>query len=117
MKILLDTCIWRGVRPALEARGHDVVWVGEWQQDPGDEQILAWAFSQNRVVVTLDKDFGELAIVFGRQHSGIVRLVGMRAREQAAHCLLALDRYMEELTYGAIVTVEPGRVRIRSART
>jgi len=67
MKIVLDSCIWSGVYPALEASGHDVVWVGEWQEDPGDEQILAWAASEDRVVVTLDKDFGELAIVAARQ--------------------------------------------------
>ena len=47
----------------LRAAGHDVVWSGDWEDDPGDEAILAKAHAQRRVLVTLDKDFGELAIV------------------------------------------------------
>jgi len=34
------------------------------------------------VLVTLDKDFGELAIVKGALHAGIVRLVAIRARDR-----------------------------------
>ncbi len=56
-----------------------------------------------------------LAVAFGRPHSGLVRLVGMSAREQGPICAEILDRYGEELAGGAIVTVEPGRVRIRPA--
>jgi hypothetical protein len=39
------------------------------------------AHSDGRVLVTLDKDFGELAIMKGAPHAGIVRLVGIRARD------------------------------------
>jgi hypothetical protein len=45
------------------AAGHDVIWAGDWSDDPGDEAILARASEERRVLVTLDKDFGELAIV------------------------------------------------------
>jgi hypothetical protein len=44
--------------------GHDVVWAGEWHEDPGDEEILERAHVEGRILVTLDKDFGELAIVY-----------------------------------------------------
>jgi predicted nuclease of predicted toxin-antitoxin system len=63
--------------------------------------------------VTLDKDFGELAIVRGLPHSGIVRLVGFGATQQGAVCLRLLADYGGELRGGAIVTAQPGRVRIR----
>ena len=36
---------------------------GDWEEDPGDEEILAIADSEGRTLVTLDKYFGELAIV------------------------------------------------------
>ena len=55
-------------------------WAGEWPQDPGDEEILRRAHQESRVLVTLDKDFGELAIVRGQVHSGIVRLVALSAQ-------------------------------------
>jgi predicted nuclease of predicted toxin-antitoxin system len=113
VKLLLDTCVWGGGRAALEAAGHEVVWSGDWPRDPGDEEILAIATQQRRVVVTLDKDFGELAIVHGLLHCGIVRLVNISATQQAAACLRVLTLHGEELERGAIVTVEPGRLRVR----
>jgi len=63
--------------------------------------------------VTLDKDFGELVIVRGQPHAGIVRLVNLAAREQGPTCVAVLERFGETLTSGGIVTVEPGRVRVR----
>lgn len=113
MKILLDTCVWGGARETLEAAGHDVVWVGDWPKDPGDDAILAHAYQEGRILVTLDKDFGELAIVFNRPHYGIVRLVSLSARDQGRICLEVLNRYGGELVQGSIVTVEVGRIRIR----
>ena len=113
MKILLDTCVWGGTRKDLEAVGHDVVWTGDWPKDPGDREILAYAHREGRVLVTLDKDFGEMAIVRKTKHSGIVRLVNFSARQQGLICLLVIDKYGIELKAGAIVTAEPGRLRIR----
>ena len=83
MKILLDTCIWGKVKLELINAGYDVVWSGDWQQDPGDEAILAIAFQEQRVLVTLDNDFGKLAVFRGLQHCGIVRLVNLSVRQQA----------------------------------
>jgi len=60
MKLLLDACVWGGARQELEVAGHDVVWAGEWPTDPGDEEILALAHREGRVLVTLDKDFGDV---------------------------------------------------------
>ncbi len=54
MKVLLDTCVWGGVRQALSDAGHDVVWTGDWDEDPGDDEILAQAYRESRVLVTLD---------------------------------------------------------------
>ena len=113
MRVLLDACVWSGARQTIESAGHEVVWVGDWNEDPGDEQIIDRAHQEGRVLVTLDKDFGELAVVRGVAHSGIVRLVGLRAVAQGAAAAAALGRYADELSGGAIVTVEPTRVRVR----
>lgn len=113
MKLLLDSCVSKGAGAELASAGHDVVWVGDWAADPGDEEILACALREARVVVTLDKDFGELAVAFGHAHAGIVRLVGFSVRHQAAACLAAIRMHGDELQAGAIVTAEPGRLRFR----
>lgn len=86
MRLLLDACVWGGAGVSLRASGHDVIWAGDWSEDPGDEQILAHAFSEGRILVTLDKDFAELAIVHAVPHCGILRIVNFSAGRQAG-CL------------------------------
>ena len=88
MKLLLDTCVWGKAQHALAEAGHDIEWAGDWEEDPGDEEILARADRDGRILVTLDKDFAEL-------------------------CLRALELYGKELLRGAVVTAEPGRFRVR----
>ncbi|MEO8601711.1 MAG: DUF5615 family PIN-like protein [bacterium] len=113
MKVLLDACVSGRVRDALVQAGHDVVWAGDWPDDPGDAEILTRAHDEQRVVVTLDKDFGELAIVRRLPHAGIVRMVDLSIARQAETCLRLLTAYGEDIVAGAIITAEPGRVRIR----
>lgn len=97
----------------LTRAGHDVIWSGDWDKDPGDEEILAVAHSEKRVLITLDKDFGELAIVFDQAHSGILRLVNLSTKEQGDVCKEVLARYESNLSNGALITAERGRVRVR----
>jgi predicted nuclease of predicted toxin-antitoxin system len=113
MKVLLDTCVWGGVRQALSDAGYDAVWTGDWDEDPGDDQILAHAYREDRVLVTLDKDFGILAFLHGRPHAGILRLVNLSTQQQAVVCLRVLDQHGLALQAGAVLTAELDRVRIR----
>lgn len=110
---MLDACVWGGCMTELERSGHDVEWVGDWPEDPGDQEILRRADRAGRVVVTIDKDFGELGIVRRIPHHGIVRLVGGSVLNHAKRISATLDRFHDELLAGAIVTVELSRVRIR----
>jgi len=114
LKLLLDTCVWGGAAETLLAAGHDVRWMGEADPDPGDDAIIRNAYAEDRVLVTLDKDFGELAVVYGMPHCGIVRLVGLPARRQGEYCVALLARYGHELMGGAIITATADRVRIRA---
>jgi len=103
------------VRSALSDAGHDVVWAGDWPTDPGDEEILDRARQESRVLVTPDKDFGELAIVRRLPHCGIVRLVALSTSQQVEVCLAVLATYAAYLEGGAIVTAEANRIRFRPA--
>jgi predicted nuclease of predicted toxin-antitoxin system len=116
LRFLLDSCVSGQLKQALTAEGHDVEWCGEWPQDPGDGAVLAYAHEQRRVLLTLDKDFGELAILKGAPHAGILRLSGLRLAEHASSTLAVLDRHGAELEQGALITVTPGRLRIRHPR-
>ena len=100
MKVLLDACLWSGASGPLRAAGHDVVWAGDWSDNASDREIMERDASERRVLVTLDKDFGELAVV-------------RRALDQGAKIRDVLDTHASDLVDGAIVTVEPSRVRVR----
>ena len=113
MKLLLDTCVWGKATEELTAHGHDAIWAGNWPEDPDDIEILARAFNERRILVTLDKDFGELAILEGQKHVGIIRLVNIPARKQAEYVAYVLDTHGDVLSKAAIVTVDRSRMRIR----
>jgi predicted nuclease of predicted toxin-antitoxin system len=113
--VFLDSCVWGGALPVLADLGHDAVWSGAWPQDPGDSAILSAAHSERRILITLDKDFGELAIVKGLPHSGIVRLCGFKAAQMAMAIHHVVTNYRQELLAGAIITVDPERIRIRAS--
>ncbi|PJZ48921.1 DUF5615 family PIN-like protein [Leptospira saintgironsiae] len=113
MKVLLDTCVWGGVLKELLLSGIDVIWVGDFQSDPGDEEILTLAFEQKRILITLDKDFGELAVVRKIPHHGIVRLVNLSTSEQVRISKYILGLHEKELFSGAIITASADKLRLR----
>jgi predicted nuclease of predicted toxin-antitoxin system len=113
VKVLLDTCVATSAKAVLREAGHEVDHVGNWPEDPGDEAVLAYADEHGCVVITLDKDFGELAVIRGHPHRGIVRLVDIVSSQQGAVAVAVLAHYGPALAEGAIVTAEPTRTRIR----
>ena len=115
MKILLDTCVWGGVCDYLRDKGFEVEWTGEWRSDPGDSEILDYAYKNDYIQVTLDKDFGELAVLRNQPHHGILRLVNIVSSEQGPICQQVLEKHAKFLFEGAIITASNKRLRIRSA--
>ena len=112
MRFLLDRCAARRLGDWLRGQGHDAEDVRARGEDPGDEAILAWAAAEERVLVTMDKDFGHFVFVQKKAHCGIVRLPHVRSAEQIALMGEVLDRHGADLQRGAIVTVRGGRMRI-----
>lgn len=113
MKLLLDSCIGRSAVHYLRSKGLEVVWAVEWGRDSGDKEMLRYAFENDAVLVTLDKDFGELAIVYGVLHAGIIRLTGIKSSEQGPFCKRILEKHPVDLKNRAIITASPDRIRIR----
>jgi len=102
-------------KPKLNWKLRAMMWSGQVTdpEDPGDETILSRAYEEQRVLVTLDKDFGALAVIRMSPHHGVLRLVDFRAGQQGAVCLRFLRKHASELAAGAIITAEPGILRIR----
>lgn len=109
MKVLVDSSVPDAVTDRLREAGHDAVAVSETPPDPGDAAILARAIAEH----TLDKDFGTHSILGGVKHFGVVRLVQLGLKDFAREALAVLASHERELLLGALVTVEPGRIRTR----
>ena len=87
------------------------MWAGDWQQDPGDDEILAIAHREQRVLVTLDKEFGDLAIVHEQPYGGILRIVGFRYESMQPHAQQALDVWYDRQYEGqSIKSLIPPRM-------
>ena len=112
MRFLIDRCAGRLLADWLRKAGHDVVESRELGPDPGDRALLEYATNAERILITIDTDFGQLVYVEQVAHAGLIRLpdVPSRARQQILDDLL--NRYEEELKDAAIITVRGGRIRI-----
>lgn len=82
MKFLIDVCAdSRPLRSALVNAGHDILSARERFPRHSDTELIKIAYEENRVLVTEDKDFGELVFLRGLPHPSIVRLVEMTPAE------------------------------------
>lgn len=91
MRILANENFPGPVIRELRRRGHDVVSVKESMRGAADPAVLARAQEEKRLVVTFDKDFGELAYRFGLPSaSGVIlfRLSGSSPELDNARALL-----------------------------
>jgi len=98
----------------LRGIGHDVVAVAETIPQADDQTILIKAASESRVLITNDKDFGELVFRSGYAHHGVLflRLQDERAANRVRVVKAVLDQYTGLLKTNFIVATER-RVRIR----
>jgi predicted nuclease of predicted toxin-antitoxin system len=114
VKFLLDVCASsQSLRTLLADLGHDVRLAVDVDPRASDETLLDLAFQEKRVLVTEDKDFGELVFVHRLPHPSIIRFVEMRVEDQVAAMQELLNYYSAELEGGTLIVVTRGRVRIR----
>jgi len=92
MRLLADENVPGDVVASLRDRGHDVKWVRTDAPGLADPLVLALAQAESRVVLTFDKDFGELAFRARLPASAGVVLVRVPASpgETVRHVLAAL---------------------------
>ena len=78
MNFLVNRCAGRGLTQWLQSQGRNSRDARELGPDPGDRALLERAVSENRILITMDKDFGELIHLHGRPHTGLIRLPEVR---------------------------------------
>lgn len=74
--------------------------------------MLERAERENRVLVTIDKDFGELIYLHRVPHAGLIRLPDVRMPQRIALVEDVIKYHRQELEERAIVTIQGNRARI-----
>ena len=117
LQFLVDESTGIAVIRYLRGFGYDVLAVAEAMPKADDLDILARAVSERRILVTNDKDFGELVYRSGQAHHGVLLL---RLHDKSsAKCVRVvkaiLEQYEDQLTSHFIVATE-STVRIRPSQ-
>jgi predicted nuclease of predicted toxin-antitoxin system len=116
LNLVVDEGVEREVVDRLREDGHDVLYVVELSPSAPDDDVLQQASERGALLVTADKDFGELVFRQGRVHSGVVllRLAGLSNRTKAELVAEVCRDRSSELAR-AFSVVSPTQVRIRRA--
>ena len=112
MRFLVDRCAGRRLAEWLGNNGHEVVEAQTLGPDPGDRALLELAESENRVLVTMDKDFGELIYLRRVSHAGLILLPDVRVPQRIEAVRGVIEVHHQALEERAVVTVRGGRIRI-----
>ena len=114
MKFLVDVGVGKYVEEWLEKNGHDAKPVRAFNPAARDEEILQIAGAESRMVITMDKDFGELIYNSGKTHTGvlILRLEDAKGKKKAEIVETILREYENEIL-NRFCVYQDGKLRIR----
>ena len=116
MKFIVDECTGMAVAKCLREIGYDVSVVAETMPQAEDHTILIKAVKEGRILITNDKDFGELIFRRGHSHHGVLflRLQDDSAANRVRVVKAVLDQYSDFLKMNFLVATEK-QVRIRQS--
>ena len=116
MRFLADMCVDVRIVKWLHQKGHDAIHL----RDQGlhrmpDGEIFEKAIREDRIVITFDLDFGEIAaLTEGRRTSVILfRLKNTRTPHAIERLSSVIERFTDALKRGSVLTVEDTRCRVR----
>ena len=114
MDVVADESIDFQIVVALRAAGHYVFAVAEACPGIADDEVLALASDRRSLLITQDKDFGELVFRLGQASSGVLllRLSGVAADEKAELAVDVLRDHGTELV-AAFSVLDKLNLRIR----
>jgi predicted nuclease of predicted toxin-antitoxin system len=114
VKFLADESLDRQIVDRLRQEGHAVKYVAELEPGISDDIVLKMANEEESLLLTADKDFGELVFRQHRLTTGtvLIRLAGLSPDKKAEVVASAIKEHAPELpkTFAVIM---PGSIRIR----
>jgi len=114
LKFLGDENLDWQIVERLRLDGHEVLYVVEMQPGILDDEVLDLANNEGAILLTSDKDFGELVFRLRRIATGVVliRLFGLSPNERAEIIANAINQHADELLR-AFTVISSKSIRIR----
>src|SRR5262245_35689424 len=108
-----ESCDFAIVR-ALRKAGYEVAAVSEISPRADDDVILALAADETRIVLTEDKDFGELVYAKLQANCDVILIrSSAKTRSKIPKNIVTFVSTRGDELHGRFVVVQPGRIRIR----
>ena len=116
MNIVADEGVDKAIVLHLRKLGHKVDYVAEFESNSKDHLVLNRANSLRAVLVTTDKDFGELVFRQKQIHTGVVllRFVGLTMDQKLGLIENAFSKHGDKM-HSAFTVISKNRLRIRTA--
>lgn len=112
-KFLANENVPGEVVEAVRQAGHDVAWIGELSPGVDDGAVLAAALADGRVLVTFDKDFGDMAFRQGKTATRGVLLLRPRLRSPSYLAEFLLAVLGQAITWeGSFSVAQEGKLRV-----
>lgn len=118
MNLLADESVDRQIVERLKNDRHEVLYIAEIEPSISDDAVFDLANEKAALLLTSDKDFGEIVFREGRLSSGgvvLLRLAGLSADRKSEIVSEAFRENGDEFQ-GHFSVIAPGRVRIRPKR-
>ncbi len=117
MNLLADEGVDKQIVERLRLDGHDVLYVAEMEPSITDEVVLQRANEHSALLITEDKDFGELVYRQQLVHLGVIllRLMGLSSLTKANLVSKVFEEHGEEMP-NAFTVIAPGVLRIRKSQ-
>jgi len=113
MKFLVDVNASGVLSTLLVELGHEVACVKDVNPRMGDDEIIAWAVREERVIVTTDNDFEQMIWLQQKNHCGVLRLENLPRAERKQLLQEVLINHNQDLELGAVVIATKQKIRIR----
>jgi predicted nuclease of predicted toxin-antitoxin system len=113
MKFLLDVNASGILSTLLLELSHDIACVNSVDAKMSDDEILNWAVSEKRIIITTDSDFEQMIWLEDRIHCGVLRLENLPRLERMALIQEVLTNHAVDLASGSVVIATQQKIRIR----
>lgn len=116
MIFVADESVDQQIVIELRKSGHQVTFVAEMEPGISDKAVLELANKQNAVLITADKDFGEIVFRQRQIITGVIliRLAGLSQESKSLVVSRMIEKHLKQLE-GSFTVVSPTRIRMRKA--